>query len=99
MIFVRILAAAITWGVRLVLFTILAILVILIGAGVARQVHRGRDERQPMALVCEPCHDKHGRCLCEYRCGHPDCIGDHTTFSIREVAELEQMLDREGGRD
>lgn len=48
--------------------------------------------------VCAPCNGETGRsCTCTWRCGHPDCVGDHTTYSRAEVRGLEALLNKETG--
>lgn len=77
----------------------LTLVAVAVAVAVVRRFRRpGQDIDQAVALMCDPCHGKPGRCTCTSRCGHLDCIGDHTSFSRIEVRELEEMLAREDRR-
>lgn len=38
--------------------------------------------------LCNPSRAGTGRCTCTGQCGHPDCVGDHTSLSGLTVADV-----------
>ena len=52
------------------------------------------DHSDALAIVCPPCNGQPGRCTCAGLCGHPGCIGDHTTLG--DIGPQLQAMLRQG---
>lgn len=57
---------------------------------------RARDDAQALAMICDPCHGRPGRCACAEKCENALCGADDTVTDGEFSRELRQMLDGEG---
>jgi hypothetical protein len=93
MILLRILAAAISWGIRIYLGLTAVTVMALIAVPVAGHLRR--------LWRCDPCHGRPGICTCKSkaRCRHPLCGAADTGVSNADFSrELRALLDKDGGQ-
>ena len=56
------------------------------------------DHSDVLAITCDPCNGKPGRCTCPAKCSHPLCGAADTGISDESFSrELRQLLDSDGG--